>query len=251
MNQGQFPGVPVTQEVSDHANNTLQGMINIASMRRDQAADNVQRIESAIAALDMLAQHLIETRQSYIELYQREEQNIAQYYTFATGQAPAPPPPQMMVPPPQNGTVQYPAGMPQMQQMPVQPQLPPQYIQQPTQLQPVPQNGPFGQGPLRPYPQIDTRPDAEGRRPMGVNDLTPEMRQRWKETPPVIKEEHRPGDPGYVSPSMQVRQLPIPVVAVPDGEMPGNGGAAPAAASVQVPVVSIPATPPPSDPPTS
>ena len=259
MNSGQFPGVPVAPEVSEHANNTLQGIINIAAMRRDQAADNVTRIEQAIAALDFLAQQLIDTRAYYMAQYQQEEQNIAQYYSFATGQAVPSVAPQMTVPAPQNGTPQFqgqppPLQMPppmQMQapQQPVQPQLPPQYVQQPAGLQPVPQAGPFG-APLRPMAPIDLRPDAEGRRPVGVAQLTPELRQAWKETPPVTVEVFKPGEPGYVGPNQVRVPLPIPVVAVPDDQMPNAG--APSSVVPQVIAASPnPATPPASDPPTS
>jgi hypothetical protein len=182
-----MPSLP--QELIAHADNTMAGILNISQRRRDQALDAAERLDEAITALDYLATRLVEMRDQYGVIVRDEEATISRLQAFIDLPSAAP-----------STTMPSP-----VQQVPV----------------PVPTAGPYGSQ-LRPMSDIDLRPDAEGRRPVGISQLTPEMREKWKEMPAPTVSVHGPGDPLYVPAGQKPAPLPIPVEVVEKMPDPGE-----------------------------
>jgi len=181
--QPTFMGVPANQQLTQHAGETIAGLINLARMRQNNAREHVARLEQALGAIDYFAQLCLQTRETYIQQIDADQASIDQFVQFATGQMPTASMAPQPATAPQASQYQdaYAAALAaqggQQVQYPLQPE--PSQVVRPVQTMPPNQ-----------------RPDAEGRRPVSV--ITPEMREQWKQAPPVQVTVAGPGEEGHV-----------------------------------------------------
>jgi hypothetical protein len=211
-------GAPMTAETAQHAQQTVQGLVTISQMRMAQAQKNVDSLEGALEALNIWAGQLIAMRDAYLQQQEYDRALIEQYTHFADGQ-----------------TVPAMAAEIAKQRQAMQGQAQTLVAHQPAQQLAAPAPGPgqttvqqvvqpphaqqvvMVQGSLTKQP-VDMTPDAEGRKPLLVSQITPEMQEQmataWKQNQVQVRLA-APGDPDYVSPTMAV----TPSAPVLDGTL--------------------------------
>lgn len=182
--QPTFMGVPANKPLTQHAGETISGLINLARMRQNNAREHVARLEQALAAIDHFAQLCLQTRETYIQQIVSDQASIDQFVQFATGQFSA-----VAVAPP----ISEAQKSPEYQQA-----YAASLMAQGSQIQyPIPSEPTQAVLPVRSASSNQRGADSEGRRPVSV--ITPEMRDQWKQAPPVQVVVAGPGEDGYVA----------------------------------------------------